>query len=390
LRHGTTLAVRKIWGGGIISKKDIYRNILFFLSAVTCAVILFPFLSTLGLAAIFAFVLYPYLEKVLKMNWKGHRVESARKGTLLILISVFLFFSVPLTIIAVKFYAFIIEFNPDETGRQQLITKFSEHSEKIKTSLAPLFFRMGVNSRSLDELLNDLAHKAANKILDFSATFITGAPGFLLGVFIFFAALYSFLVEAPKIKKIFNESGLFTRREVLYFADALRKSCSAAVISSILTGLAQATILASGARLTQTGDFPFIFSLTFFCSFLPIIGTAPVALGLALSASLSGLYNEALVVLAIAMFGGILENFMRALLIEHASRRVHPLVSLLSILGGMVTFGAPGLFIGPVLVEITYLIFTHLLYPSSLEVPSQKQDSINLNASHLPWPHPSL
>ena len=129
--------------------------------------------------------------------------------------------------------------------------------------------------------------------------------------------------------------------------------------------------MAAGAQLAQMGDFSLIFTLTFFFSFIPILGAAPVAFVLCLIAFLLQKSSSGFILLVTGSIAGVIDNILRPLLMGRKDDMIHPFISLLSLLGGIIVFGVPGLFIGPVLVQVTLSATPQLL---KLHPFSEKKD----------------
>lgn len=90
---------------------------------------------------------------------------------------------------------------------------------------------------------------------------------------------------------------------------------------------------------------------TFILSWLPIVGSTPVWLG-----AMVYLYSQdEMVKFFLAIFAGVLtgvaDNLVRPLVLKGRSD-MHPLLSLISIFGGLELFGIVGVFVGPMLAEL--------------------------------------
>jgi predicted PurR-regulated permease PerM len=103
-----------------------------------------------------------------------------------------------------------------------------------------------------------------------------------------------------------------------------------------------------------------VFVVTFFLSFIPVIGAAPVAVFLGILALIKQDYEIFGGFMVVALVAGTIDNVIRPILVGN-KERVHPIIVLLSLLGAIAIFGIPGLFLGPVIATVTTeLYFTYV------------------------------
>ena len=89
----------------------------------------------------------------------------------------------------------------------------------------------------------------------------------------------------------------------------------------------------------------------FLCAWIPLVGSSPVWLVGALYLSAQHALVKALPMVVSGLLAGILDNVVRALLLKGRSK-MHPLVSLVAIFGGIEMFGILGIFLGPILAAV--------------------------------------
>jgi predicted PurR-regulated permease PerM len=147
-----------------------------------------------------------------------------------------------------------------------------------------------------------------------------------------------------------------TPAESKRFIEILQKSSYNTVVSSVVIAAMQATIVTVGALILGSGDFTVVWVVTFFCSFIPVIGAGPVALALGVGDLLMGQYGTAIGFLVVAIVAGTMDNLVRPYLIASGDEDLHPVVSLLAIIGALLIFGMPGLFLGPVIASVAFKI----------------------------------
>ena len=89
----------------------------------------------------------------------------------------------------------------------------------------------------------------------------------------------------------------------------------------------------------------------FLCAWSPLVGSAPVWLVGALYLVAQPALWKALLMVGCGLLAGLLANVVRALLLKGRSK-LHPLVSLVVIFGGIEMFGLLGIFLGPILATV--------------------------------------
>ncbi len=128
------------------------------------------------------------------------------------------------------------------------------------------------------------------------------------------------------------------------------------VLGILGTALVQGTLMAIGLALAGIEAAPLLGLITFFLS--------PVPIGPPLVWIPAGLYlwfglDETFWGIFVLMWGGLVvstvDNFIKPLIISHGSDLPFILV-LLGVLGGMAAFGPIGLFVGPVLIAVGYIL----------------------------------
>jgi predicted PurR-regulated permease PerM len=208
----------------------------------------------------------------------------------------------------------------------------------------------------------DALTRIGNIVVEISTGFAYHLPGVLLSVLVFCVALYFFLAEGRMVKAAFLRMQFLTRTEAEALIKVLQRSCFNVVVTSLALGCLAATLVSLGALIFQGGDFLVVWVVTFFCSFIPVIGAGPVALALGLYKLLMGYYGEAIGFVGVAIVVGIVDNGVRPYLISSNEEVLHPAVSLLALIGALVIFGMPGVFLGPVIASVAIRIVP-IFYP---------------------------
>lgn len=93
--------------------------------------------------------------------------------------------------------------------------------------------------------------------------------------------------------------------------------------------------------------------LTFFLSFVPVIGTAPIILGAAAYLVAHGRLGAAIAALVFGVLAASLDNVLRPLFLRGSSVELGFLWVLVALIGGVALFGLPGVILGPLAFSLT-------------------------------------
>jgi len=345
------------------ARKDIFKYAVatFFLTAF--AILFAPFYGELALAAIVALAMEPALGRWLQprhLRWK-----FSVAGILVVMFTVLAF---PITYVGFRTYKYFLKLSQSGVQNSELFQRLTEFKTKAIQFVDAWTVRWGLEtqfdlSTSLDEVLSN----AINLLVHASGQLAAKAPVLLLSIFVFVAALYYFLAEARTIKSAFMKQRLLSPEETTRLLNVLQNSSFGTVVTSFVIAIMQATIVTLGALIFGYGDWSVVWALTFFCSFIPVIGAAPVALALGLVALIMGDTGSLIGMIVVAVIAGTTDNLVRPFLISSNEQDLHPVVGLLAIIGALLLLGMPGLFLGPVIAGVAIKIIPTLFGPPPTE-----------------------
>lgn len=238
---------------------------------------------------------------------------------------------------------------------QQSLTETKHNVEEKIYSIIEHFSKVSeINSVIIREKFDDLVGSIGNFALNLFSSILTGIPNILMLSFITILSFYFCLLKEEKIRRWFDRYFYFQNKNGDRFIHLLKSSCQEVFFSNVLTGVIQASIVASGAFFTKSGDFFIVFIITFFLSFIPVIGAAPTGFVVALGAFLDHRIGAGIGMSCVAAFAGIIDNFIRPYLTSRGTVEVPAFVNFLAIVGGVLTIGLAGLFVGPLMASLTY------------------------------------
>lgn len=160
-------------------------------------------------------------------------------------------------------------------------------------------------------------------------------------------ALFFFFADGPRLRHWISKSLPLKRERSREIILRFRETSRVVLGANLITALAQASVATIGYFIAQVPQAFFFGLLTFFTSFFPGIGTALVALPLALLLFANG-HPYAAVFLAAwsTLVVGVIDNILRPWL-TRGKEQLHGAVVFFVLLGGIAVFGAMGLLLGP-------------------------------------------
>jgi predicted PurR-regulated permease PerM len=134
----------------------------------------------------------------------------------------------------------------------------------------------------------------------------------------------------------------------------------AVVLASVAAAGTQALVIFVGFWALGVPAALLAAGTTFVLGWVPALSTA-VWGAAAVYLYAGGSLTRALVMVAIGLGVGVVDNIVRAIVLR-GQKAMHPLVSLLAVLGGIVFFGVPGVFIGPLVAFMAIAVLE--IWPS--------------------------
>jgi predicted PurR-regulated permease PerM len=174
-----------------------------------------------------------------------------------------------------------------------------------------------------------------------------------IGVFVFVAGFYSFLVHGKRGYAWLIEHSPIPRGHLMRFADAYVETGRGLLIGVGLTGVAQGLVATLGYVALDVPQALVLGLLTTILSLIPLLGSAFVWVPVSVGLYLSDRSGAAVAMLVIGSFVSVIDNLMRPYLARWAQLQLNGFLVLAAMLGGTAAFGPFGILLGPLLVRLT-------------------------------------
>lgn len=339
--------------------------ILFFLMVcvfVGCFTLIRPYIHTILLAMILAFVMSPVHGRI-EIALGGRKNTAAAVSCLLLTICVvlplfFMLFSVIQQAVS-SFNAmsdFIAAGKAEALLSHPLVMKVTGIIRHVMPDIKKAFPDLA-NVR-IDKLVMNTSASLGKSLLNKSGS-IAGNIGALIANFFLMIFTFFFMVrdESKMLDRLLHLVPM-TASEENQIIEKIKDVAKSALLGTLVTALAQG--FAGGLAFFFCG-LPALFwgMVMAFASLIPMVGTALVWVPACLYLLISGSLWQSLFLLiwCVVVVGGI-DNFVRPLFMQGGSG-MHTLVIFFSIIGGINTFGLMGLLYGPLLFGLA-LVLLHI------------------------------
>lgn len=341
----------------IADKENTFRVLAILVAVLGSLYILSPFLPVILLAGVIAFALDPLVDKIRNSRWGGRYA-----GIYILTFGLFLMITVPFLTILSKIYEKILSFDLVGEGKKNALEGFNQNRAQLVEMLKTILSQLGLRKTfNVDSMIKDGAHQIFSGVLQASTYAVTQIPEILFSFVVFLVTLFLFMRHAAWMSRTFYSANLMRRLEAEVVVKVLKETSYSAVLSSMITGVLQSSIVTIGAAIFLDVDNLLVFIVTFFCSFIPVIGAAPIAFTLAVYAWVKISPGAGIGLFVVGTIAGIADNVFRVFFLKVVKGKLHPFWALLAIIGGIIVLGLPGLFLGPVIVSATLQVVPVLL-----------------------------
>lgn len=311
-----------------------------------------PFLGPLALAAVFAVVLYPVFKFFLRQV-KGQRTLASLLTILFSIIAILIpLFFVGFLVFnqAASLYSSLVQDGGSEfvTGLVNTVTAF----------ISPYFPQITEMRETVIADLQSYATAALSVLVGHLGAIVSSIGSLFISLLIFFIALYYLLKDGASLKRFLVALSPLADRDDETVFRRLEASANSVIRGNLSIALIQAVV--SGIGFTLFGlPNPVLWALvTFFAAMVPAVGTALILVPAVLFLFFTGNTGGAV---GLAIWGavavGLVDNFLGPKLIGRGTK-LHPLLILLAVLGGLALFGPIGLFLGPLTVSLLFALLS--------------------------------
>jgi predicted PurR-regulated permease PerM len=304
------------------------------------------FLMALFLAGLFSALARPLFLRFQKLL-KGRR----RLASLLTMLFIAVVILIPLTLLIMILIGQALDVSQMITLRFREIVSYPEVLDAYIRQI-PFYDQLQLNQTQIAQQAGTLATFLSRLLVEWVSSVTLGTANFIFMAFVFFYSMYFLQMDGIRlIEKFLYYLPLKTAEERMML-DKFTSVTRATLKGSLLIGLLQGALAGIAFAVAGIPNAVFWGSLMAILAAIPNIGAALVWIPAVVILLTQG---KIAIGIGLALFCGLivgsLDNVLRPILVGKDTR-MHELLIFLSSLGGIVMFGLPGIFIGPVIASL--------------------------------------
>ena len=321
------------------------------------AYIAWPLLVPVAMGGVFAVLFFPVLEHLEK------RKVSTRLG------STFLTLAITFTVLlpTVFLIFFVAKTGLQEIRSVQLLTLREGAPEQggfwenlvnlpgVRSVIESITHLFPVNLDELAGATQELAKNVALRLGDFLGQLVTRLPGMFMALTVVVISIYFFLVDGRRLIHFMRHNSFYSPEQTDRLLDSLGGMCRSVILASVISGVAQSILFMIACFATQVPNTPLIGFLVFLASFVPLVGSSPVTICVAVQQLISGHPNHGIVLFIMVGIVAVADNAIRPIVLR-GHGNLHPLLGFIGALGGLQAMGFLGVFLGPILAGLTVVL----------------------------------
>jgi predicted PurR-regulated permease PerM len=328
---------------------------LFLFILYQLALVLSPFFNAIFLAAILAFTFYPVYKKIQNTTQLNHNLASLITTAFVVLIVI-----IPSAIVLMSLLQEAIELYQRVSmlvseGRLEPVI------EHMRAVLATDWIqRLQVAPPPVRDSVTGFVLKGAQMIGNFStiqlAQFTKNVFLWIFNFFVIAILLFFFFRDGKYIHDLIFKIAPLSQENRSAVSKKLNETFSAVIRGQLVTSIVQALLTGLTFWVLRL-PLPFFFGfLAFLASLIPVTGAATIWVPFAIYLFVTQAFGQGIALLLIGTFAiSMSDNILKPILIGEKTKL--PIFLLfLGILGGLNLYGFTGLFIGPVVISLFFVL----------------------------------
>ena len=333
--------------------------------------VMVQFIVPLFLAAVLVVIFKPLHAWFLKQCGDRRKIAAALTTLAIVLIVLF-----PITGMLIKAVAEGAEmFGPEDTAAPQIILSQeeddetdakSEHSIYVVVDRITTHINSALEKFNLPQISNDQVHQYVDENLQkVAAPLALGGvrilASILIGLAIMVLTMYYFFADGPGMVSALMRLSPLEDTYELELLDKFGDISRAVVVAVLLSAIVQGVLAGFGYYLAGVERVFFLTSATAFLAMVPFVGAAAIWVPVCLYLYFYLDHTTAAIVLTVycATVVSMIDNLIKPMVL-HGQSNLHPLLALLSVIGGIQALGPIGILVGPMLVAFLQALLNML------------------------------
>ena len=249
----------------------------------------------------------------------------------------------------------------------------------LREWMEPIMDRLNLSQDRIETAVGSILGFVAQRTVEL----LGGLVGFIVAILITIISMYYFFLDGTRIVATLQRLTPLEDRHERELIMQFDRVCRAVVFATLASACVQGLLAGVGFVAVGLGKHVFLLTIvTTFFAMIPFLGTAVIWVPVCIILFFQGHLYWAV---GLASWGGLAvaqsDNFVKPWILS-GSAGLHPLLALLSVLGGVRVLGLWGIFIGPMVAAFLYSLLNIL--HRELEPPGEEPSSDDEKAVTLP------
>ncbi|MBU2590168.1 MAG: AI-2E family transporter [Nanoarchaeota archaeon] len=298
-----------------------------------------PFLSAVVIGLLAAYLLFPLQKRLVKL------IKNKNLSAIIVTLSILI-----IGILGLSIFTNLLVNETITIYKQVDVGRLITVIEKI------------FPSENLEQYITQIAEKVLTSFASVASTLLLKIPELIIGLFISFIVLFFALRDFDKLKEKIISLMPVENKYKNKILQKFSENMDAVVYSTIIISLIEAILATIGFYIFGIKT-PLLWGfVTFIFGMLPLLGPTTVWLPLTVYQYFIGNKIAAigLAIYSLILISITVDSIFKPMLIAKKGK-MHPIVALLGVMGGIMVFGIPGLILGPFLLSL-FIFFAEIIF----------------------------
>jgi len=206
--------------------------------------------------------------------------------------------------------------------------------------------------------IEEIVGKASTSLVNWVTDFLLGIPSMLLDFIIVIFVMFYFFKDGRRLEEYLKRKINLKKKKTEVIIEKIKNVVDSIVFGNLVMAAIQGTLGTIGFWILGISN-PLLWGILMaFFSLIPFIGTAAIWLPASIILLFNGMWIKAIILVAygFVIIGGT-DTVVKPILIGDKSK-IHPIIILVGVLGGLSLFGMMGIILGPLILGIATTLFT--------------------------------
>ncbi|MBT96500.1 hypothetical protein CMI49_00165 [Candidatus Pacearchaeota archaeon] len=222
-------------------------------------------------------------------------------------------------------------------------------------NIFPSLFASEEFSAEIGSVLYSFVTKMTNSLVNLLSQLILNFPTIFLQLIVTFFTFFFVLRDKDIIVSYLQSILPFSKDIEKKLFESSKGITSSVIYGQVIIGMIQGLIVGSGLFIFNIPNALFLTLLASLAGIFPIIGTTIVWLPIVIYLFIKGSTFSAIGITMFGITSNVIDNVIRPAFVSKKTR-MHPLLVLIGMIGGLFLFGILGFIIGPLIIAYVLII----------------------------------